>query len=280
MCVPGMTAGSVPDTWEIARCNSTWVAGSDDKHVAMPSWRNDVFALLATPLALLGAWSLAACGSEPTADASMPATTEVDSATAGSPPDGERCRVRLHGKGSTGGDPQVFDDVIELYPTGNEEGWGQRQWLYFPDDRYEEARDIVDEAVADCGVVILYGHSNGAAFAAKLYCRGETFDGRLVQVVVDDPVPDAAVEGCEPDPAVAVTLYWTGALESTARSGWDCAEGDWTCEGGETIGIDAYAEALGVAVTPSVMTDHTPYWDAPEVDQWEPVTPATTEPTA
>lgn len=183
-----------------------------------------------------------------------------------------RCVVHLHGKSGSGGDSYVDDDgVTHLLPDGNAEGWGGRQWLYFPEDEYEAARDIVTAAVADCDALLLGGFSNGAAFVAKLYCRGDTLDDRLLGVVIDDPVPDGAVIDCDPAPGVRATLYWTGALESTARPGWDCSEGDWTCEGGATIGIDAYAEWLAVDVTDSPHDGHEQFWDAPELADWSPI---------
>jgi hypothetical protein len=234
---------------------------------------------------------LAACGDDDSASeatggagtsataATTPAETSgtvsgtVSDSVSGStaaPPTGlrERCLVRLHGKGGTGGEPSEADGVTILAPTGNADGWGAKQWLYFPDDEYEAARGIVADAVEQCEQVIVNGFSNGAAFAAKLYCRGETFDGRVVGVVVDDPVVDASVEGCAPDPAVTVTLYWTGALDATAQPGWECAEGDWTCEGGTTIGIEAFADAIGVEPLDSPFDAHEWYVDAPETMAW------------
>jgi hypothetical protein len=127
---------------------------------------------------------------------------------------------------------------------------------------------VVEDAIAGCRQVIIHGFSNGAAFAAKLYCRGETFGGRLVRVVVDDPVVDEAVTACSPDASVGVTLYWTGALEGQAQPGWDCAEADWTCEGGHTIGIDAYAESLDTPLKPSPFDQHQSFLDAPELSDW------------
>jgi hypothetical protein len=184
------------------------------------------------------------------------------------PEPGGRCVVRLHGKGGTGAATVNDAGVAIIAPTGNADGWGGRQWLYFPDEEYAAARTMVADSVEECGQIILDGFSNGAAFAAKLYCRGETFDGRLVRVVVDDPVVDAGVEGCMPDPSVDVVLYWTGGLEATARPGWNCAEGDWTCEGGVTIGIDAFAEALATDVLESPFDEHRWFLDAPELDDW------------
>lgn len=202
---------------------------------------------------------------------SAPAITASPSAP-GSAVDGSavaaRCLVRLHGKSGTGAPTVVEADVTIIAPTGNAEGWGGRQWLYFPDAEYEAAREIVADATTGCEQVIVHGFSNGAAFAAKLYCRGEALEGRLVRVVVDDPVVDHGVDGCAPDPAVEVALYWTGALADTARAGWDCAEGDWTCEGGETIGIEAYGAALGAEVLDSPIDEHAWYLAAPELSAW------------
>jgi hypothetical protein len=211
---------------------------------------------------------LVACGDD---DAGAPTTevTDPPATTATTVVDGGgRCLVRLHGKGGGGADTFTDGDVTVLAPTGNADGWGGRQWMYFPEAEYEAARDIVTAAVEPCARIIVNGFSNGAAFAAKLLCRGETFDGRLVRVVIDDPVADHAVEDCAPAPGVAVTLYWTGALDSTAQPGWNCAEDDWTCEGGSTIGIDAYADALGTEVLESPFDDHQWYADAPELSEW------------
>jgi hypothetical protein len=162
----------------------------------------------------------------------------------------------------------VEDGVTVSSPDGNADAWDGHEWRYFPDADYKAARDTVAKTIEGCSQVIVNGFSNGAAFGAKLYCRGETFEGRLVRVVVDDPVVDAAVEGCAPDPSVGLTLYWTGALEAQAQPGWDCSEADWTCEGGQTIGIDAYAEALGTATQASPFDEHQWFLDAPEVSAW------------
>lgn len=184
---------------------------------------------------------------------------------------GPRCIVRLHGKGGgAGGTGTIGDGLLEVRPGGNAAGWNGRQWLYFPDGEYARARAAVVQAVdqAGCGPIVLYGFSNGAAFAAKLYCRGETFGGRLRGVVVDDPVVDHAVGGCRPAGGVRVALYWTGALEATAQPGWDCASQDWTCEGGTTIGIDAYQAALGVGRKQSPHSNHASYANPPELNAW------------
>ncbi len=177
------------------------------------------------------------------------------------------CVVRLHGKGEKGAPVDTSSAVAVVSPTGNAEGWGGRQWAYDTDERYTAAATVVRTAAERCTKVVLHGFSNGGAFAAKLYCRGETLGGRLAGVIVDDPVPDAGVVPCTPAAGVKAALYWTGAL-TQAVAGWSCAEQDWTCQGGTTIGIDAYAAALGVPAQPSAQKTHAPDRAAPELTAW------------
>jgi len=182
----------------------------------------------------------------------------------------DRCVVRLHGKGGQGGSPTVDAGIATLSPDGNADGWGGRQWLYFPEDDYASAVEVVAQAVAatQCAEVVVAGFSNGASFAAKLYCAGETLSGTLVGVVIDDPVTDSGVAECAPSASAVAALYWTRALESVAPAGADCSAIDWTCEGGTSIGIDAYAAWLGIEPQPSIFTDHQPYWVVPEIEEW------------
>lgn len=188
-----------------------------------------------------------------------------------SPPQaaGKACVVELHGKGGTGAGTSVSGDLTFVHPTGNASGWGGRQWLYFPESGYEQVRQTVGAAIdqAGCGRVIVHGFSNGAAAAAKLFCRGERFDNRVVGYIVDDPVPDHGVIGCKPASGARIRLYWTGGL-STATDGWSCAEQDWTCEGGSTIGIKRYASALGAEAKQSENTQHAIYSSPPEYQGW------------
>jgi len=176
--------------------------------------------------------------------------------------------VSVHGK-SGSGQPEWTggDGIRHSYPGGNAAGWGGRQWLYYPEGNYQSARNIVaqDVAAGGCGRVVIDGFSNGAAFAAKLYCRGETFGGKVVGYVIDDPVVDHAVEGCA-RPPVKVVIYWTGAI--AVPDGWNCASADWTCEGGSTIGIARYEAAIGVVHKPSIYANHQPYDDPPELHNW------------
>jgi hypothetical protein len=180
-----------------------------------------------------------------------------------------RCVVVLHGKGQKPQSPTVVGDTTYLRPGGNADGWGGRQWLYYPDARYREMRDSIAAAIesAGCGQAIVHGFSNGAAAAAKLYCRGERFGGRAKGYVIDDPVPDHGVDNCAPPEDLRVRLYSTGAL-SVAIDGWSCATQDWTCEGGQTIGLEKYAQALRTEVTPSIHSTHKEYESPPELTAW------------
>jgi hypothetical protein len=210
----------------------------------------------------------AGCGSD---SGRSPATSGTTSPGPGasSSVGADRCLVRLHGKGGTGAPTEQHNGYAELSPTGNADGWGGRQWLYFPDDRYTQARDVVADAVAGagCTTVVIDGFSNGASFAASLYCHGETFAGRLRGVVVDDPVPDGSTAGCAPVAGVHVALYSTGAL-TEATPGASCVPIDWTCQGGSLVGIDAYAAALGATIQTSPNTTHDWYRDPPEIAAW------------
>jgi hypothetical protein len=184
---------------------------------------------------------------------------------------GKRCVVHLHGKSGKGGATTETDGVTHLHPTGNADGWGARQWLYFPDAEYAAVRGIVQGTIASagCDKVAIHGFSNGAAAAAKLFCRAERFDGHVVGYVIDDPVVDHGVDACRKDNGAKVKLYWTTGL-AHAVDGWSCKEADWTCEGGSTIGIEKYAAALGVAATPSVNEKHEAYPSPPEYAEWLP----------
>jgi hypothetical protein len=182
---------------------------------------------------------------------------------------GKQCVVHLHGKSGEGAPDSVEGGVTHLRPGGNASGWGGRQWLYFPDDRYTEVRSIVGLTLSNggCDRAVVHGFSNGAAAAAKLFCRGETFDARVVGYVIDDPVVDHGADQCRPASGVMVRLYWTTAL-AQAVDGWFCAGADWTCEGSTTIGVEQYAARLRTTITPSPHTTHAPFDAPPEYAAW------------
>lgn len=200
----------------------------------------------------------ASCGSD---SADAPPTESVNA---------DDCIVRLHGKGGSGATTELDNAIAIVSPTGNGEAWNGHQWEYSSADLLSATTGIVVDAIdaVGCSAVSVHGFSNGASFAAKLVCSGEDLGGRLRGVVVDDPVTDLSSAGCSPSPGVEVALYWTGELANTAPAGTDCGAIDWTCEGGSTVGIDAYAAALGVSAQVSPHDDHRWNLDAPEPWDW------------
>ncbi len=205
--------------------------------------------------------TLAGCGDDD--GGATPTTTLPDGFTA------ERCVVRLHGKSETGAEAELRDGIAELSPTGNGRAGDGHEWVYFPDEDYDAAVAVVGDLVEEvgCETVVVNGFSNGGAFAATMACRGETLDGTLVGVVVDDPPPDEGTIDCEVAEGVDVALYWTGAL-TQAEAGADCDDLGWTCLGGRLVGLDEYAASLGVEVQESPFDEHRWYRDAPEIDRW------------
>lgn len=181
----------------------------------------------------------------------------------------ESCVVRLHGKGDTGAATVIDGEVAIVAPTGNGTGWGGAEWRYEDESALAAGLGLVRAAADDtgCRSIVLHGFSNGGAFTAAAVCSGDDLDGRLVGVVVDDPVADAATIGCD-RPDVPLVVYWTGALESIAPPGTDCASIDWTCAGDSTRDIADVAAELGVEPTPSPFEEHEWYLDAPEPMIW------------
>jgi hypothetical protein len=180
-----------------------------------------------------------------------------------------RCVLALHGLGGAGS-PSVrgLDGVTYVRPTGNDVA--NRRWFYSDEGSYRSALDVVQRAIDDngCSAVVIDGFSNGGGFAGKMLCRGETFGGRVVGYVLDDPVTDRSGDaGCRRPDGVNAVMYWTGGLDF-APAGLNCPASGWTCEGGTLVGRDVYAARLGVPVLASIHRTHQPYVWPPEIAAW------------
>lgn len=173
-------------------------------------------------------------------------------------PSGKRCVVFLHGKGGSGAPTTIEGGNTWIWPTGNADGWGGRQWLYATSTEYNQALTIINNALAPeaCGQIVLAGGSNGAAMAAKTYCQGQNFGGRLVGVIPDDPVPDEGVNNCAPAAGVALQLVQSDEMNSwVGDSIRTCSSmGDWTCQG-NVLPRMIYSSRIG-AVNPHYSPRH------------------------
>ncbi len=218
------------------------------------------FRLIPVLLATVAALAAACSSDEQPTAMTAPERSDVQA---------ERCLVRLHGRSGEGAEPVEVGDHAEVSPTGNGTAEGGFQWLYGTDEDLAQASDRVEAWIdaVGCQEVILNGFSNGGGLLGALHCSGETFDGRVVGVVIDDPVPDEGVVGCDADPTIPVTVFWTGGL-TEAVAGTSCDEIGFTCAGDVLLGIDDYAEALGSSVTASPHSDHQWNRQASETTAW------------
>lgn len=230
----------------------------------VPPWTRAI--ALASSLAILASCSRERRAPEPCgAGASLHDEISDGDASA----EQRRCVLLLHGKGGEGAPSAQRGALRYVCPSGNASAWGGRQWRYYPERAYREVRAIVAKSLQDegCTQAIIHGFSNGATAAAKLFCQGESFEGRVRGYIVDDPVPDHAVDACSPAPSVRVALYWTAGLTQPIP-GWKCSEADWTCQGGSTVGIQAFAAALQTSIQRSPHAQHQPYVRPPEYVSW------------
>ena len=202
---------------------------------------------------------------------------------------GEGCVVFIHGAGWSGA-PYTEDwgDKTFIWPYSGNDEW-PHFWLYdgpfltYGDDdtAYNAAVDNIRNSIDanNCGPVMITGASNGGAFLAKMYCRGEDFDGRLWAVHVDDPVPDAGVLNCTPSPTVIRTMFThsTQLVEEAAElPGGVCSAttsmyGSWYCEDDRALTLAEYEAAIGETSILS-RADHSGR-ASDETDFWQFVTP-------
>jgi hypothetical protein len=145
------------------------------------------------------------------------------------------------------------EDILYVAPQSPNPDW-PHHWLYDGpylaytdgDEPYNElVRFVTGELdAADCGPIMMHGASSGGGFAARLYCSGEDFGGRLWAVMVDDPVPDAGVIGCRPSSSVQRVLFTHSAelareaalFEDNRCTGSPTQPYPWYCQ--DDIGFD------------------------------------------
>jgi hypothetical protein len=183
-------------------------------------------------------------------------------------PTGARCYVGLHGWDGYGEDGLPGLTATNIQPNGNIAlGYNNVyktntfMWMYYDDQfdypasrypqaSYSGALAVVRAAVAarDCGQIVVQGFSNGGAFAAKLYCRGETFGGRVVGFIIDDPVTDKGVDNCARPAGVRVKLYHSTDLMATAGAGGPCRPYlTWFCDGNWRYTAPQYDALIGAS---------------------------------
>lgn len=177
------------------------------------------------------------------------------------------CILSLHGAGTPPGSivNSWRGGLLYLQPhSGNPEP----PWFWLYDGPHNTRRDPGDsdkpynDLVAmltetldahGCGPTMLYGASNGGGFAARIYCSGEDFDGRLWGVFVDDPVPDAGVVGCSPSPRVERSLFVhsTEVVTEAARfrnnrcSRSPTLQWPWYCQDDTGFDLEEYEAHIG-----------------------------------
>lgn len=189
----------------------------------------------------------------------------------GNPPvtTGRYCNLYLHGAGQQGNSTDRQDgDVFWAMPRSpNGAFWeydGPHNYQQTPqtgEAEYQALRSFLANYVSSrsCGPTTVHGGSNGGGLAAKLYCRGEDFGGRVWAYIVDDPVMDRGVVGCSPSPNITRTYFTHSdelrdeAADTVLNHGGNCSQAGWGwyCEDNRTMTLQEYNSHIG---TQSVRT--------------------------
>jgi hypothetical protein len=173
-------------------------------------------------------------------DAGLPDAGPLD---AGVGPTGPRCMVFLHWRGGAANAVVQRGNYSIAWPGGNQPYPPGRAWYYFPQVEYASMIAGIKASIPpSCGRIILKGFSNGAAAASKIYCSGETFGGRLIGVVSDDPVMDEGTLNCTPPLGVPAVVYYTGGLQAGP---YNCSTNGYICQGGVVVSNNAYISRMG-----------------------------------
>ncbi len=185
------------------------------------------------------------------------------------PPAGKKCTVLLHGAGggSIGSadwgryNNQPVALIQPRSPNGN--FWlydGPHNFQFDPtssadENYYNDTVTSINNAVntEGCtGAILLMGQSNGGAMAAKMYCRGYDFNGRLTGLILDDPVPDQAVLNCNrQNLKYKIYLYSDGLTNEANQAGgvnYRCSNmpSQWYCENDTALPRTQFEQAIGM----------------------------------
>lgn len=179
---------------------------------------------------------------------------------------GVRCTLTLREAGPYDGLPdELYSDinVLNIAPAKpNTEPRGF--WKYDGPHNFQNDPNLDEQAYTDlvqhvrtfinsknCGPTLVRGASNGAAFAAKLYCRGETFENRVWGFFIDDPVMDEGVLNCAPSPNFTKVQFihsrqLVGDAAATSPN-FRCTNvvGQWYCENDKTMTLSQYQNRIG-----------------------------------
>lgn len=185
------------------------------------------------------------------------------------PVSGKKCTVVLHGAGggSIGSSDwgRYNNQPVALVQPRSPQGnfWlydGPHNGQYDPtsstdETYYNEAVTTITNAAnnAGCtGSILLMGQSNGGAMAAKMYCRGNTLNGRLAGLILDDPVPDQAVLNCA-KPALKYRVYLysdelTNEANQASGVGYRCSSmpSYWYCDNDTALPRTQFEQAIGL----------------------------------
>lgn len=170
---------------------------------------------------------------------------------------GKKCNLHLHWASGTGRPDSInLEGVTEVWPTSPTGAFwlydGPHNFAYDPTTGEAEYQAIVTFlrgviTQRQCGPTVVIGYSNGGGLAAKLFCNGETFGGRVWGSIVVDPVMDDGVRGCAPSPLVRKVLFThSDELKASAASAnHSCSVTSWYCEDNRTMPVSEYETVIG-----------------------------------
>lgn len=201
-------------------------------------------------------------------------------------PNGKKCTAFLHGAGGYADFAETWGQynsqpVTIVFPRSPQgQFWeydGPHDFQYDPSSQTDEqsynavvTRIKTSLSSDGCtGPLLLVGGSNGGAAAAKIYCRGETFEGRLQGIILDDPVPDQAVLNCSRQNLKFKVYTYSDELTNEANQAggvsYRCKDmpSQWYCENDTALSRARFEQEIGFAGVRQRQF-HSCTWSAPE----------------